>query len=96
MRNEVYSWRLSRELKTELETEARRRKVSLSALLESLAREGLAHQGSRADEAEQSKLHAEANRWIGSIAVGFPGGSESARDLVRQKLIRKHERSRAH
>jgi hypothetical protein len=38
IKTEVYSWRLSQEVKTELEREARRRKISVAALLEEAAR----------------------------------------------------------
>ncbi len=41
MKAEVYSWRVSADLKTRLEREARRRKVSLSAVLNLAARDWL-------------------------------------------------------
>jgi hypothetical protein len=41
MKTEVYSWRVSRELKSGLEREARRRKLSLSAVLDLAVLEGL-------------------------------------------------------
>jgi len=41
MKTEVYSWRLSEELKSDLEREAYLRKVSVSSLLEMAVREWL-------------------------------------------------------
>ena len=41
MKTEVYSWRVSADLKTGLEREARRRKISLSAALDLAAQEWL-------------------------------------------------------
>ena len=58
MKNEVYSWRVSSDLKIGLEREARRRKISLSAVLDLAARDWLSR--SRAEmesDAEQLRLH---------------------------------------
>jgi len=93
MKSNVYSWRLSSDLKTELETEARRRKVSLSALLEILARDGLAQRSLPEDAAAQSRLQAEARKWIGTLDSGKPG-SESVRSAVRERLRAKAARRR--
>jgi hypothetical protein len=41
MKTEVYSWRVSPDIKTGLEREARRRKMSVSAVLDLAAREWL-------------------------------------------------------
>ncbi len=41
MKSKVYSWRVSTELKTKLEREARRRKTSFSDILDLAAREWL-------------------------------------------------------
>src|SRR5579863_274524 len=97
MKTEVYSWRISPELKTDLEAEARREKLSVSALLDRLASEGLAERRSRseADDAEQARLHAAAEKLCGTIRGGA-ARSESVRTLVRERLKRRHERSRSH
>ena len=59
MKTEVYSWRVSSELKQHLEREARRRKASISSILDTAAREWLAKsRASIADDEEQKRLHA--------------------------------------
>jgi len=45
MKTEVYCWRVSTDLKNSLEREARRRKVSLSAVLDLAARTWLDERG---------------------------------------------------
>jgi len=98
MKTEVYSWRISPDLKTDLEEEARRENLSVSALLDRLACEWLAERRSQsgADEAAQVRLHHAAEKWFGSIRGGGAARSESVRALVRERLKRRHERSRSH
>ena len=57
MKTEVYSWRVSSDVKTSLDREARRRKISMSAALDLAAREWLQKSGltSEGDE-EQRRL----------------------------------------
>jgi hypothetical protein len=92
MKTEVYSWRVSAELKAGLEHEARRRRVSLSAVLDQAAREWLARGSSEDEEAEQERLHATAARCLGAIDGGHPGRSQEVRVTVRQRLRRKYGR----
>jgi hypothetical protein len=90
MRTEIYSWRVSREMKSELEREARRRKLSLSAVLDLAASEWLKNSAAGADpEEEQERIRRSAAESIGSLAG--PGGTRSAtvREAVRERL-RKH------
>jgi predicted transcriptional regulator len=98
MKREVYSWRVSADLKTRLETEARRQKRSVAAVLDEAAREWLKNRGSQtaSDEAEQARLHAEAEKYIGIIKGGNPRRSELASQLVRERLLRKYGRKRSH
>ena len=58
MKSEVYSWRLSPDLKADLEAAAQRGRVSIARLLEHIAREWLKARASAAedDEAEQERL----------------------------------------
>jgi len=58
MKTEVYSWRLSAELKAELEGQARHESKSLSALLQEIASDGLRarRNGSSSDDAEQAAI----------------------------------------
>ncbi len=91
MKTEVYSWRVSPELKMGLEREARRRRMSVSAVLDLAARELLDHGGEEAGEEEQRKLHLAAAKCLGAFAGGNPGRSEDARKAVRRRLRRKRE-----
>lgn len=97
MKTEVYSWRVSEAVKAGLESEARREKISLSALLDQVARQWLENRWSHSagETAEQAKLHAEAEKSIGTIAGRNPGRAESARMLVRERLARKYARKRS-
>lgn len=93
MRSEVYSWRLSRELKEDLEHAARREGVSLSRLLERIARDWLQQRsGAADDEAEQERIRARAMRFVGSIQGGDPDRAAKARERVREVLARKYGR----
>src|SRR5579871_3338989 len=102
MKNEVYSWRVSADVKSGLEEQARSQNISLSGLLDQLAREWLAQQRSGAgdEDAVQTRLRAQAEKSIGSISGGGLARSESVRTLVRERLsraIRKpHGRARSH
>jgi hypothetical protein len=94
MKTEIYTLRLSRDLKVALESEARREKVSIAALLDRGARELLQKDGvqSSGDDAEQRRLHAQARKSIGAIAGANPFRAESARPMIRERLARKHGR----
>jgi len=93
MKTEVYSWRLSGELKSDLEREARLRKVPLSSLLESAIRDWLEKSGEdvAGDEA-QRQLHAAAANCLGVLAGGNARRAETARRAVRKRLVRRRER----
>jgi hypothetical protein len=88
MKGEVYSWRLSRELKDDLEEEARKEGVSLSRLLERIARDWLKARGSGAedDEAEQERLRAIAMQIAGTIRGGDPDLAAEVAKRVRESL----------
>ncbi len=93
MKTEVYTWRLSPALKTSLEHEARRRKISMSAALDLAAREWLdkgsaAHDG---DE-EQLRLKEAASRLLGTLASGNRRRAETASQTLRQRLRKRHGR----
>ena len=93
MKTEVYSWRVSTDIKTGLEREARRRKLSLSAVLDLAAKEWLkkSEPGSD-DEQEQRRLQQAALKCVGSIAGGDPLRSENAGHAVRDRLRQQHGR----
>jgi hypothetical protein len=93
MRTEVYSWRLSEELKSDLEREARLRKISLSSILDLAVRAWLNECGLdvAGDEAQQ-ELHAAADHCLGMLAGHNPHRAETAREIVRRRLQRRHGR----
>jgi hypothetical protein len=93
MKTEVYSWRVSAELKTGLEREARRRQMSMAALLDAAAREWLQNRGDGNEgEEQQRRLHEAASRCLGAFAGGDAHRSENVRRAVRQRLRRRYER----
>ena len=93
MKTEVYSWRVSSDIKTSLEREARRRKISMSAALDLAAREWLQNSGiaNEGDE-EQRRLQKAASRWLGTLASGNAERSETASQAVRDRLRRHYGR----
>ena len=94
MKAEVYSWRLSSDLKSKLERHARSRKTSVSAIIEMATREWMKKNEAETpgDQEEQAKLHAEAARWIGAIAGGNPRRAETAREGILGRLRRRYGR----
>jgi hypothetical protein len=94
MKTEVYSWRLSPDLKSDLEAAARRERVSVSRLLERIAREWLKARAAAAedDEAEQERLRAIAMQFVGTIRGGDPDRASEVSKRVRELLARKHGR----
>jgi hypothetical protein len=93
MKTEVYSWRLSGDLKSDLEREARFRKVSVSSVLESAARDWLKKGQTDAPEDEaQRRLHTAAAGCFGVLASGNSRRAETARDVLRKHLRQRHGR----
>ena len=93
MKSEVYSWRVSTDLKTGLEREARRRKISLSAVLDLAARDWLNKGGAEIEgDEEQLRLQKAASKCFGALASGNAHRSENARQAVRQRLRRHYGR----
>jgi hypothetical protein len=93
MKTEVYSWRLSRDLKSDIERAARRRKVRVSALLEIAMRKWLAENAvDVADDEEQKRLHAAIAPYLGSIRGRDSRRSETASKSVEKALRRQYGR----
>jgi len=93
MKTEVYSWRLSGELKSDLERQARLRKVSVSTVLETAVRDWL--KKSNADvpgDQAQRRLHTAAARCLGVLAGLNSRRAETAREVVRKRLRRRYAR----
>lgn len=93
MRNRVYSWRLSDELKSDLERQARLRKVSISTILDIAVGEWLKKSAIEVsgDEA-QRKLHAAAEKYIGALKGLDRDRSKTVRETIRKKLRRRYGR----
>lgn len=88
-KTEVYSWRMSPELKAALEDAARREGSPLAELLERIASGWLAgNRPDASDEAAQQRLHAAARACFGSIRGGDAARSERVRERVRDRLRR--------
>jgi hypothetical protein len=93
MKKEVYSWRLTTELRADLEREARFRKMSVSSLLEMAVRGWLKNRPEGAvDDEEQRRLHAAAEKCLGAFAGRNPRRSETARQAIREHLRRRRAR----
>lgn len=93
MKTEVYSWRVSTDIKTSLEREARLRKVSLAAVLDLAAKEWLQKsEPAEDDDEEQHRLRQAALKCVGSLAGGDPKRAENAGTAVRQRLRRRYGR----
>ena len=93
MKTEVYSWRVSTDLKTDLEREARRLNVSLSTVLDLASQEWLQKRAAEDDvDEKQRRLQAAASRCFGTIAGGDTRRSENVRLAVRERLRRNNGR----
>jgi len=94
MKTAVYSWRVSEDVKSALEDEARRENISVAALLDRIARRWIKEREAERvdDEAEQARLHAAAAKFLGAISGGDPHRAESVRERVRERLNRKYAR----
>lgn len=92
-KSEVYSWRLSPELKMKLEAAARREKSSLSELLDRITREWLRARTFGADAAEQEQLRAEMMKYAGCMELGAgPYTNRRVREIMGAALEAKHAR----
>jgi hypothetical protein len=92
MKTEVYSWRVSAQRKTELESEARREGKSLAGLLDQITSHWLDQRRNErnGDEAEQAAIRRRVMATVGSIHGGDPARSERASQLVREIIYQKH------
>lgn len=92
MKTEVYSWRLSADRKAALEEEARREGTTISALLERVTADWLAHRrnGHSTDAAEQAALRKRVMKTVGTIRSGDPTLASRAREVIRERILRKH------
>jgi hypothetical protein len=93
-KSEVYSWRVAAELKVALEDVAREEGTSVGELLGRMARQWLRDRtaGTRESEAEQRRIRALSERFVGLLAGGNPRRAEGARAEIRERLA-KHRAS---
>jgi hypothetical protein len=94
MKTEVYSWRLSPRLKSELEEAARAEQKSISELLEGIAQDWLVKfkRGKGTEDERQRQIRDEAMKFVGSLRGGNPDRAENARSEVRSRIARRHGR----
>ena len=93
-KSEVYSWRLSPDLKAALEEAARSERTSLSRLLASISREWL-RQRSGTSEEEQNRVRKAARKCLGTIRGGDPYLAEQAGERARQSIRKRYASKRA-
>ena len=94
MKTDVYSWRLSSHLKSELQEAARAERKSLADLLEEIAKDWLqrAHHQSRDEDERQRRLREEVLKLAGTISGGRPDRAESVQSEVRARIAHRHGR----
>jgi hypothetical protein len=84
MKSEVYSWRVSTDIKANREREARRRGISLAAVLDLAVEEWLKKSAAGIDDdVNQLRLRQAALECIGSLAGGDPLRSQNAGTVGR-------------
>lgn len=94
-KSEVYSWRLTPELKQELEAAARREKTSVGAVIERAAREWLQCRKPAFDEAEQKRLREAMLALAGTVeGDGIPATNQRVREVITARLTAKYDKSR--
>jgi hypothetical protein len=93
-KTEVYSWRLSPRLKSDLEEAARAEQKSMAELLEEIAQEWLERfrESNGDDDERQRILHEASMKFIGSIHGDDPHRAENARSEVRKRIAERHGR----
>jgi hypothetical protein len=95
-KSEVYSWRLTRELKIQLEAAARDEKTSIGTVLDRVVREWLAKRTfSEEDDAEQQRrLRERAMKAVGTASIGLgPYTNARVREVMGEQLEKKHRAS---
>jgi len=96
-KSEVYSWRLSTELKMRLEAAARDEKTSIGTILDRVVREWLAKRPpNEEDDAEQQRrLRERVMKAVGTISVDLGGSAtnERVREVMGEYLMKKYRAS---
>lgn len=87
-KNEVYSWRLDADMKSELDQQARIQGTTLANVLNMLAKRWLEEQKQQnaENEAEQKRLHELMAKFAGCISGGDPHASRNVSEIVRKRV----------
>jgi len=86
-KSEVYSWRVSSELKSALEEMARAERTTVARLLDRIVKAWLGRADAQGDhESVQRRMHEAAAKTLGTIHGGDPRRAERARHRVRTRL----------
>ena len=92
-KTEVYSWRVDSARKSALENEARREGKTIAALLDDITKEWIdLRRGETGEEAQQLRLHARADKTLGTIAGKDPKRAARARNVIRKRLQQRRGR----
>jgi predicted DNA-binding protein len=94
MKSEVYSWRLTPEMKMRLESEARRSGKSLAEVLEQISANWLDERTGGYDDEMEVRLRKQVIATVGTIRGGDPHRASRSKELVREIIKRKHEKER--
>ncbi len=93
MKTEVYSWRVSSHLNGKLAREARLKRVPISSVLDEAVRAWLEKNANEADETDrQRRLHIVGGGQLGALSGGNARRAETAREAIRERLRKRHER----
>jgi hypothetical protein len=92
-KSEVYSWRLTPELKAELEAAARAEKTSVSQIIEGVVRDWLATRERHYDKDEQARIDRKLEACFGVFeGDGTSATNERIREIVGERIRAKHAR----
>ena len=87
-KSEVYSWRVSPEIKAGLEEVARRSRRSIAEVLDQAVLAWLGRRRPARDDEDQRRLQSRAGRFVGAIAGADPERAEKVRLRIRARLER--------
>lgn len=95
-KSEVYTWRVSPQVKASLEEAARNANRSMAGLLDEIVAERLqaSELVGEAEQDRQRQLHARAARFAGRLTGTNPRRAETARVSVRARLGERRKRER--
>ena len=94
MKSEVYSWRLTPDMKARLESEARRSGKSLAEVLEQISADWLDARAGSYDDKMEAAMRKRIMATVGKIRGGDPQRASRSKELVREIIRRKHEKER--